>query len=233
MVLIGDDTERMKAIEALLIEAHEAERTRVARALHDDIGQRMAVLTMDLDTLSKALPLATTEVRARIDALSDQAIHLAKDIQALAHQLYPAKLDYLGLVSASAAFCRDLSKQQHVEVAFSHDGVPETVPTIVALSVFRVLQEAVTNVVKHAGVRHVTVALGGGPGEIRVEIVDAGRGFDPDAVLRGHAPGLVGMRERARLLGGEVFIRSRPGAGTSISARVPLSAADPPAAAPR
>ena len=232
MVVIGDDTERMKAIEALLIEAHEAERTRVAGALHDDIGQRLAVLTMDLDALSKALPLPTTEVRARIDALSDRAIDLGKDIQALSHQLYPAKLDYLGLVSASASFCRDLSKQHHVEIAFSHDGVPETVPATVALPVFRVLQEAVTNVVKHAGVRHATVALGGSPGEIRVEIVDAGRGFDPDAVLSGHAPGLIGMRERARVLGGEVFIRSRPGEGTSISARVPWSA-DPPAAAPR
>jgi hypothetical protein len=97
MVFIGDDTERMKAIEALLIEAHEAERTRVARELHDDIGQRMAVLTMDLDALSQALPLPTTEVRARIDALSDRALDLAKGIQALSHQLYPAKLDYLGL----------------------------------------------------------------------------------------------------------------------------------------
>ena len=95
------------------------------------------------------------------------------------------------------------------------------------------LQEAVTNVVKHAGVRHVTVALGGSPGEIRVEVADAGRGFDPDAVLNGHAPGLIGMRERARLLGGEVFIRSQSGAGTSISARVPLSAADPANAAER
>src|SRR6185295_13799965 len=233
MVFIGDDAARMKAIEALLIEAHETERTRVSRVLHDDIGQRMAVLTMDLDALSKALPLPTSEVRARIDALSDRAIHLAQDIQALSHQLYPAKLDYLGLVSACASFCREVSKQQHVEITFSHDGVPETVPAAVALSVFRVLQEAVTNVVKHAGVRHVTVALGSSSGEIRVEVVDAGTGFDPDAVMSGHAPGLIGMRERARLLGGEVFIRSRPGAGTSISARVPLSAADPPAAAPR
>src|SRR6185295_3743845 len=204
-----------------------------ARALHDDIGQRMAVLTMDLDALSQALPLPATEVRARIDALSDRAIRLGKDIQALSHQLYPAKLDYLGLVSAVASLCRDVSNQQEVEIAFSHDGVPETVPAAVALSVFRVVQEAVTNVVKHAGVRHATVALGGSPGEIRVEVVDAGTGFDPDAALSGHAPGLIGMQERARLLGGELFIRSRPGAGTSISARVPLSAADPPAAAPR
>jgi signal transduction histidine kinase len=233
MVFIGDDIERMKAIEALLIEAHETERTRVARELHDDIGQRMAVLTMDLDALSKALPLPTAEVRARIDALSNRAIDLALDIQSLSHRLYPAKLEYLGLLSVSASFCRDVSKQRHVEIAFSHEGVPETVPTTVALSVFRVLQEAVTNAVKHAGVGHVTVALGGSPVEIRVDVVDAGMGFDPDAVLSGHAPGLIGMRERARLLGGEVIIRSRPGAGTSISARVPLSAADRPAAAPR
>src|SRR4051812_41753422 len=116
MVFIGDDAARMKAIEALLIEAHETERTRVARALHDDIGQRIAVLTMDLDALSTALPLPTSEVRGRIEAVSNRAIHLGEDIQALSQQLYPAKLDYLGLVSASASFCRDASQRQGVEI---------------------------------------------------------------------------------------------------------------------
>ncbi len=226
---IGDDTERIKAIEALLIEAHETERTRVGKQLHDDIGQRLAVLAMDLDALSHALPLPTKAARARIDAIWERAVDLVRDIQSLSDRLHTSQLEYLGLVSAAASFCREASKQQKVEIAFSHDGVPETVPAAVALAMFRVVQEAVTNAVKHAGVRQVTVALNGRPGEIRVEVADAGTGFDPDAVVGCHAPGLVGMRERVRLAGGELLIQSRPGAGTSISARVPLATADSPA----
>jgi signal transduction histidine kinase len=229
MVFTGD-AERMKAIEALLIEAHETERTRIARELHDDIGQRMAVLTMDLDALTRALPLPESDARSRLREISDLALKLAKDIQALSHRLHPAKLEYLGIVSAAASFCRDVSTQQNVEIAFSHDGIPPAVPVELALALFRILQEAVTNAVKHAGVGQVKVTLRGHRGEIRLEVVDGGAGFDPnaDAVLSGHAPGLVGMQERARLLGGELSIRSRPGAGTSISARVPLPRADRP-----
>jgi signal transduction histidine kinase len=233
MVFIGDDVERVKATEALLIEAHEAERIRVGKELHDDIGQRIAVLTMALDALSKALPLPTEEARARIDAISDRAVDLAQDIQSMSDRLHPLKLDYQGLVSASASFCREVSKRQNIEIAFSHDDVPERVPAGVALALFRVLQEAVVNAVKHAGVGQVKVALTGRPGEIRVDVVDGGAGFDPDAVLGGRAPGLVGMRERAHLAGGELSIRSQPRAGTSISARVPLATADSPAARSR
>src|SRR5262245_40283327 len=110
MVFTGDETERLKAVEALLIEAHETERTRIARELHDDIGQRIAVLTMDLDALTRALPLAESDARDRLRAVADLALQLAKDIQALSHRLYPAKLEYLGIVSASASFCREVSK---------------------------------------------------------------------------------------------------------------------------
>lgn len=227
MVFIGDVTARSKEVEARLIEAHEAERTRIAGALHDDIGQRMAVLTMDLDALGQALPLSTDEVRTRVRALSDRTLQLARDIQALSHRLHPPKLEYLGVASASASFCREVSRQQNVDIAFRHDGIPDGLPNHVALSVFRVLQEAVTNAVRHAGVRQATVTLRGSPEDIRLEIVDAGVGFDRDAVLSGRALGLIGMEERVRLVNGDLVIESRPGAGTSIRARVPLSGSDP------
>src|SRR5262245_11477449 len=170
----SDDTERIKAIEALLIEAHETERNRVARELHDDIGQRMAVVTMDLDALSQALPLSEGETRTRLRAVSDAAVKLAKDIQALSHRLYPAKLEYLGLVSASSSFCREVSNRQKIEVSFTHEGISDEVPRDVALTVFRVLQEAVTNAVQHAGVSQVEVTLRGSAGEVHLEVVDAG-----------------------------------------------------------
>ena len=227
MAFIGDDTARRKDVEARLIEAHEAERTRIAGELHDDIGQRMAVLTMDLDALGQALPLPTDEARTRVRALGDRTLQLARDIQALSHWLHPPKLEYLGLASTSASFCREVSRQQHVDIAFSHDGIPDGVPNHVALSLFRVLQEAVTNAVRHAGVHDVAVSLRGSIEDIRLEVVDGGVGFDRDAVLSGRALGLIGMQVRARLVNGDLVIESRPGAGTSIRARVPLSGADP------
>ena len=227
MVFLAMTRHARKDVEARLIEAHEAERTRIAGELHDDIGQRMAVLTMDLDALGQALPLPTDEARTRVRALGDRTLQLAKDIQALSHRLHPPKLEYLGVASASASFCREVSRQQNVDIAFSHDGIPDGVPNHVALSLFRVLQEAVTNAVRHAGVREVAVTLRGSPEDIRLEIVDAGVGFDRDAVLSGRALGLIGMQERVRLVNGDLVIESRPGAGTSIRARVPLSGSDP------
>ena len=227
MVFIGDDTARSKDVKTRLIEAHEAERTRIAGELHDDIGQRMAVLTMDLDALGQALPLPTDEARTRVRALGDRTLQLARDIQGLSHWLHPPKLEYLGVASASASFCREVSRQQNVDIAFSHDGIPDGVPNHVALSLFRVLQEAVTNAVTHAGVHDVAVTLRGSPEEIRLEIVDSGVGFDRDAVLNGRALGLIGMQERVRMVNGDLVIESRPGAGTSIRARMPLSGADP------
>jgi signal transduction histidine kinase len=219
-----------KDVEARLIEAHEAERTRIAGELHNDIGQRMALLTMDLDALGQVLPLPTDEARTRVRALSDRTLQLARDIQALSHRLHPPNLEYLGVASASASFCREVSRQQDVDIAFSHDGIPDGLPNQVALSLFRVLQEAVTNAVRHGGVRQATVTLRGSPEDIRLEIVDAGAGFDRDAVLSGRALGLIGMQERVRMVNGDLVIESRPGAGTSIRARVPWSGSDPPVA---
>ena len=110
------------------------------------------------------------------------------------------------------------------QIAFSGEGIPDDVPTPVALSLFRVMQEAVTNAIKHAGVREVTVTLRAAPDQLALDVEDTGIGFDVDAVLGSGAPGLIGMLERIRLLGGHLQIQAQRGAGTSIRARVPLSA---------
>jgi len=222
----GEDSESAKAIERLLIEAHETERETIARELHDDISQRIAVATIDLDTLIHALPLPESGTRARLQALSDALLQLAKDIQDLSHRLYPSKLQYLGLVSAASSFCQEASKKRDADIVFTHDGIPDTVPSGVALIVFRVLEEAVNNAVKHAGVRRVDASLRARAGQIRLEVVDGGVGFDVGAALGGRARGLVGMRERTRLAGGELSITSRPGAGTTIAARIPIAGVD-------
>lgn len=210
------------AIEALLIEAHEAERVRLARQLHDDFGQRAAALTIDLDLLLKTLPVS--DVQHKLQALSDRSLTLAKDLQVVSHGLYPPRLRYLGIVAASASFCSDMSKQSNVDVAFSEESVPEGLPAWVSLLLYRILQEATTNAVQHAGSATVRVTLRGTPGHIDLEVSDSGVGFDTEAVLSGRAPGLVGMSERARLLGGHVVIRSRPDGGTSVCAHVPIAA---------
>jgi signal transduction histidine kinase len=118
-----------------------------------------------------------------------------------------------------------LSEQHHVEIDFSHSGVSENLSKDIALCLFRVLQEALSNAIRHAGVRHFKVTLRGTPTEIELEVIDAGRGFDPKAVT-GHGLGLIGMQERLSLVKGDVFIESRPGGGTTIRARVNLGSAE-------
>ena len=205
-----------------LMEAQERERAWIARQLHDDVAQRMALLTIELDQLSQVLPRGAGELRIRISELRGRAIDLCKDIGIISHRLHSSKLEYLGIASAAGAFCRELSEQKSVAISFSHEGVPEDLPKGVALALFRVLQEALTNAVKHAGVNHFSVALRGGEDEIQLEVVDTGIGFDPQAALRRHGLGLVSMQERLSLVHGEIAIDSRPGAGTQVRARVPL-----------
>jgi signal transduction histidine kinase len=204
-----------------LMNAHEEERVRIARELHDDIGQRTAVLTMDLDRLEQNLPM-TSDLRLRAQMLANHARDLARDIQRVSHRMHPAKLDYLGLPLASAGFCQELADETSVDIGFSHEGIPSDVPKDVALCLFRVLQEAVGNAVKHAHAGQITVTLRGTEGEIRLEVVDAGVGFDFADAIHGRGLGLISMRERLSLVKGEVRIESQRGAGTRVHARVPL-----------
>jgi len=216
----------LSGLSRKLMEAQEKERAWIARELHDDVVQRMALLTIELDRLSQGLPRQSGELRIRINELSGRVTDLSKDIQAISHRLHSSKLEYLGIASAAGAFCREMSEQQSVTIAFTEEGVRPEVPKEVALALYRVLQEALTNAVKHAGVSHVSVTLRGCEDAIELEIVDTGIGFDPSAALRAHGLGLVSMQERLNLVHGEFAIDSRPGAGTRVCARVPLAGAD-------
>jgi signal transduction histidine kinase len=182
----------------------------------------MAVLTMELDGLSQALPLSTSESRSRLRGVSNRTLDLARDIQAISHSLHSSKLDYLGIASASSGFCRELSEQQRVAIAFKAENIPDSVPKDVALCLFRVLQEAVNNAVRHAVVDHVDVTLRGCDAALELEVADAGIGFDPDSAVRGRGLGLVSMDERLSLVNGTLTIESKPGMGTTIRANVPL-----------
>jgi signal transduction histidine kinase len=217
--------EALSTLSGRLMEAQEKERSRIARELHDDLAQRAATLALELSEVGQVLPRETIE-HMRLQELCDQTTLLARDIQGVAQSLHSAKLEILGLAPAAASLCRDLSARHHVEIAFSAEGLPENLSKDVALCLFRVLQEALSNALKHAGAPRVTVALRGTHADIHMEVVDRGVGFDPETMSHGCGLGLISMKERLNLVEGEIHIESRPGAGTTVRVRVPLGFAE-------
>jgi PAS domain S-box-containing protein len=223
-----DVTDRRLAEEALstvsrrLIEAHEEERTWLARELHDDINQRIALLAASLPHLKQSIPSSAVEASSKIDDLSDQATSLGLDVQALSHHLHSSKLDYLGLKTAAAGFCREFSNQHSLEIDFRADEIPKNLPKEISLCLFRVLQEALQNAMKHSGSKQIQVTLAANQGEIQLAVADSGRGFDPEAAFRGRGLGLSNMKERLKLVHGHFSIAGLPEGGTVVSVRVPL-----------
>jgi PAS domain S-box-containing protein len=223
--VIADITERKLAEEAIsgfgrrLIEAQETERTRIARELHDDINQRLAMVAIGLKMLKQDLPDSDQETSRRIEEASAQVSDLEIDIQALSHRLHSSKLEYLGLEAAASSFCRELSERQNVEVDLRCDGLPEGLSDDVALCFFRVLQEALHNAVKYSGVGRFEVSLECVAQVIQLRVHDSGSGFDPTLSALGHGLGLTSMKERMKLVGGELSIHSNAQEGTTILAR--------------
>jgi PAS domain S-box-containing protein len=223
-----DVTERKLAEEALstvsqkLIEAHEEESTRIARELHDDISQGLALLSVHLDCLKQSPPASAAEFTQELETASQQIANLVSDIQALSHRLHPSRLELLGLEAAAAAFCEELSNRHGVQIDFHIENIPTGLPPALALCLYRVLQEALHNVVKHSGSPHAHVSFHGGVDHINLTVKDSGLGFDPHEAMRERGLGLTSMKERLKLIGGQLSIHSEPGRGTMIHALVPL-----------
>jgi PAS domain S-box-containing protein len=222
-----DVTDRRLAVEALsgvgrrLIEAHEEERTWIARELHDDINQRIALLAIKLDQWNH-LPESGADTHNHIQNISRGLSEIGKDIQALSHRLHSSKLEYLGLVAAAKSFCKELSEQHQVQIDFNHSEIPRNLAKEIPLCLFRVLQEALRNGVKYSEVRHFKVELHATARDIELSVSDAGIGFDWQDSLNHRGLGLISMRERLQLVNGDFSIRSGRGQGTTIYARVPL-----------
>jgi PAS domain S-box-containing protein len=214
--------EALSSLNHRLLQALEDERRSIARELHDDFAQRMTLMAIELDALGQALG-NRVELRDRVHALYGRAVALGSDLQTVSHHLHSSKLEYVGLPVAAAGFCRELSVQHGVTVDFEHEEVPADLPKPIALGVFRVLQEGLTNAVKHANVRHFTVALHGGPGAIHLEVVDDGIGFDLEAAIRRRGLGLLSMQERVNLIKGKMSIETQPGHGTTVRVHVPIN----------
>jgi PAS domain S-box-containing protein len=224
-----DVTERKLAEEALssissrLIEAQEQERTRIARDLHDDINQRLALLAIELERLKIDIPDSNVEVLHRMDELRKHTSEIATDIQALSHELHSPRLEYLGIVAAMRGFCQEFGEKQKLEIDFRSHDLPSPVPPNTSLCLFRVLQEALHNAAKHSGSARFVVRFWGTPGEIHLTISDSGVGFDLDAALKGRGLGLISMQERVRLVNGTISIASKATSGTEISVRVSVN----------
>jgi signal transduction histidine kinase len=226
--MVADITDLKRAEEAAsgmtrkLVEAQEQERSRIARELHDDIGQRLAMLTIDLDQVRQIWPDLPPEVLSRLLDLRQQATQISAGVQSLSHDLHSSQLEYLGAVAGMKSWCKEFGKRQGLQINYSHN-VRSTLSTEIGLCLFRLLQEALHNAAKHSGVKRIEVELSeNDSAEIQLTIRDSGKGFDVDAVKQGKGLGLTSMRERVRLVNGTIAIESKPRAGTTIRVRVPL-----------
>jgi len=213
---------RRAAEAGRLLQAQENESRRIARELHDDLGQGLALLTVKMDLLRQKPPEAADQLGERMQELLAHVRHLSSSVHDLSHQLHPSKLEQLGLVAAIGGLCRELTHHHGLKIEFTHDQMPAAISPDTALCLYRIAQEGLQNAIKHSGAQQAEVALNGAADAISLGIVDHGRGFDPRQLRGRSGLGLVSMRERVRFLGGEIVIGSPPSGGTRLYVRVPL-----------
>jgi signal transduction histidine kinase len=211
----------LSGLSRKLLEAQEQARARIARELHDDIGQRLAMLTIDLDQVQQVWPDLPPEVLSHILELRQQTRQISAGVQSLSHDLHSSQLEHLGIVAGIKSWCREFGERRRIQIEFEHDVQGNFSPEI-DLCLLRVLQEALHNAAKHSGGKRVKIALTEDLGEIRLLIRDFGKGFDLEAANRGRGLGLTSMQERVRLVKGIIEIQSKPMEGTAIQVRIPF-----------
>jgi signal transduction histidine kinase len=207
---------------ALVTAAQEDERKRIARELHDGLSPFLASVNIRLKACQRLLRKGVSEVDEELEGISQLVKDNNQDIRCLIYELRPAALDQLGLVPALREYVRRYQQENRIAVELTVFGDEERLLPAVELALFRVVQEALNNVAKHAQARRVEIKLERGEGEVRVSIADDGRGFVPQEALRGTGLGLLSMRERVEYLGGRFELESAPGEGTKVRAIVPL-----------
>lgn len=214
--------EELRELSGRLIHAHEQERIRISRELHDDVSQRLSLLSVDLGLLRQQLNDLPAKVHERINELSVQVQDLGAELHRVSHELHPASLEQLGLEASIRAFCNELSNTRRLAVQLRVSGVPHPLPEEVSLCIYRVTQEALQNVVRHSKVNTAAVTLTGTKDELHLTVADTGVGFDPSAARKKPSLGLLSMQERARLVNGQFMIHSNQAQGTRIELRAPL-----------
>lgn len=216
------DEQALRELSGRLINAQEEERHRIARELHDDISQQLAVVAIELQSVESAAPeLPLWEMQGRLQALWKKIDTISQDVQHISHRLHSSKLEYLGLAEALRGLGNDYKQQRGVTLDVRFRAVPARLDKGISLALFRVAQEALHNCEKHSKARNLRLELFSDRHDVVLRISDDGVGFNVEAVAS-KCLGIVSMEERLRLAGGTLVIRSRIGLGTQIEARVPL-----------
>jgi signal transduction histidine kinase/ABC-type uncharacterized transport system substrate-binding protein len=215
------DERHLLELSGRLINAQEDERARIARELHDDFSQRLALMAMELEQLSQTPAASDHAVIDRLHMVWERITELSSDIHRLSHRLHSSKLQYVGLLAAAKSLCDETARKHHIQIEFVHHDMPETISPDIALCFFRIVQEALNNIVKHSGAKQVRIEFSGAFSTIRLRIVDAGVGFDPGSRTARGGLGLASMRERLRLIGGSIAIHSVHMEGTEIVVEAP------------
>jgi PAS domain S-box-containing protein len=204
-----------------LLQAHDEERIKLAQELHDYV-ERLVLLSIDLGRFRQDSPNLVPDTSRQIGDAIRRVEDLVIDIQTLSQRLHSSKLQYLGLAAAAASFCKELSGHKKVEIDFVSEDVPKELPQEVSLCLFHVLQEALQNAVNYSGSRLLQVLLTGRSNELNLTIRDSGIGFEPEEAMKGPGLGLTIMKERLKMVHGELSIESQRGSGTTVHVRVPL-----------
>ncbi len=228
IVVVHDITEQRRAeqealeVSSKLITAQEDERKRIARELHDDFNQRLALLSVEIDIVGQESENTEGPMHKHLAGIASKVKGLSSEVHRLSYHLHPAKLDQLGLVAAARTFCREVALQSKIQIRFEQVDVPRDVDPGVALCLYRVLQEALQNAVRHSGATEIAVQLTREREQLRLIIIDTGKGFDVEEAIHDSGLGLVSMRERVRQVHGSIHFNSAPGAGTRIEVTVPM-----------
>lgn len=224
---LKDSQKDLRRLAGRLFSVQEEELSRLSRELHDDLTQRLAGLAIEAgklerlgETSEQALPY---ESLLSISRIKEQLISVSEDVHRISRQLHPTILDDLGLVRAMESECLALQLREKIEVVFRHENVPDRIPKYISLCLYRVVQEGLKNIVRHSGATACEVLLRGDADALRLTVQDKGKGFDREEVRKKAGLGLSSMRERVKLVGGDFAIDSRPGEGTVIRVRVPLT----------
>jgi signal transduction histidine kinase len=228
LVSFVDLTDRKKAEDELakvggrLIDAQESERTRIARDLHDDINQRLALLMIELEKLEDISLQSRTGIRQLKNQLHARASEILAGVTTICHELHPQVLELLSFSAAVQSLCREFGEHHKVRIEFSHKDVPHPLPRPISTCLFRIAQEALRNCIRHSETDQIQVQLFGTPGTIHLKVCDTGVGFEPEMGIHGGGLGLISMRERITLVNGTITVSSERGVGTEIHCSVPF-----------
>jgi signal transduction histidine kinase len=222
-VLLRATSDRNRELAAGLIRAQEEERTRIARELHDDVGQRVASLSIGLSSVKRKVGREPEGVGTELAALQRETMSLSRDLRNLSHELHPGALEHVGLVEALRTRCEELTVTSGVRTRVVVDGWSDDVPYDIAVCLYRVAQEALRNVAAHANARTAEIRLIRQNGNVVMRVTDDGRGFDSTSAPAKYGLGLVSMGERVQMLSGTFDVSAAPNGGTTVVTSLPIS----------